>query len=164
MTLIRPHPALPKIAPRLHTIAIGLPNAQSTFLPIFNPCPPPTELCNSIQLTTCSSAVLCNTVDKSKRQEFLVQVITTGTVGDSWVAAAASATFSNTSTTSTLLLPHLQHCLLQQLCPLLLLGGNHCFWVAPPSRSCEHRNCGFRSLQCNYFRYYPQDWQSHDRF
>ena len=30
-------------------------------------------------------------------------MITTGTVGDSWVAAAASATFSNTSTTTTAL-------------------------------------------------------------
>ena len=48
-----------------------------------------------------STAVLCNTVEKSKRQEFPVQVITTGTVGDSWVAAVASATSSNTSTTTT---------------------------------------------------------------
>ena len=48
-----------------------------------------------------STAVLCNTVEKSKRQEFPVQVITTGTVGDSWVAAAASATSFKTSTTTT---------------------------------------------------------------
>ena len=41
-----------------------------------------------------------NTVDKSKRQEFLVQVITTGTVGDSWVAAAASAASAASSTTA----------------------------------------------------------------
>ena len=112
-----------------------------------------------------STAVLCNTVEKSKRQEFPVQVITTGTVGDSWVAAAASATSSKTSTTKVLLLPPLQHCQLQLLlCPLLLLGGNHCFWVAPPSRSCEHRNCGYRSLQSNYFRYYPRNWQLHERY
>ena len=45
--------------------------------------------------------MLCNTVDKSKRQEFLVQVITTGTVGDSWVAAVASAASSTTATPST---------------------------------------------------------------
>ena len=45
--------------------------------------------------------MLCNTVDKSKRQEFLVQVITTGTVGDSWVAAVASAASSTTAPTAT---------------------------------------------------------------
>ena len=69
-----------------------------------------------------STAVLCNTVDKSKRQEFLVQVITTGTVGDSWVAAVASATSSNTSTTIVLLLPHLQHCLLTTTMSTATLG------------------------------------------